>query len=679
MILEPDDDSPDPIVLDYPDLFCDIADALHASGYSEQALHFYEPLHDNCSKYMTLKNYIGMYTSYKSTERTEQMKALLPALEMWDPDSLEDLAVLAKFFEDNDMKEEAWSRGELVYKNGGGRLLQKIGFRGYHALQEHFFNLRKKARGKHGVRKARVRKYMKALRAATQGGADSADEEEGERPSLGPRTKRPRNGLFRSKRLLQDSRPSAFLPDEIPGTNVPNDAINEVFFRQRLNTIASESQDELKAARAQHREIVASFQRLDELSELAEKGVEESILEWISVARELIEEFSTFDLFYCDKKHGFTSYFRRATSGDFWKESVLMVLAVVANGVEDGKAEPELKQRPEKIPEDFWGVHFDKWFDTFIQYALFLARRGDDERCFSTIEVAIQSNIFYKSERYLHHLQLCRLACAIGLDDSMQGSSAIRFFMRTYSFGSDLFRLYAGFNRMCSVANGYATGPSLKVLMRYVKTMDYALLTPEQRETYNFRGTDDPNWMAKAVNTESVRNVKDHDPAVFALYAHVLMCGGSYVAALNYYFRAFTITPDDPLLSLCIGVAYIQHAMKRLSENRQFQLQQGLSFIYRYYELRTKDNIAVHCSEAEFNMGRVWHSLGLLSQAIPAYERCIELSERVQEEGKGDSQAENEGIEDFATEAAFAIQSIYALSGNLEGARRVTEQVLIIE
>jgi general transcription factor 3C polypeptide 3 (transcription factor C subunit 4) len=35
--------------------------------------------------------------------------------------------------------------------------------------------------------------------------------------------------------------------------------------------------------------------------------------------------------------------------------------------------------------------------------------------------------------------------------------------------------------------------------------------------------------------------------------------------------------------------------------------------------------------------------------------------------------------EDFATEAAFAIQSIYAISGNLQGARRVTEEVLVIE
>src|SRR5207248_275817 len=114
---------------------------------------------------------------------------------------------------------------------------------------------------------------------------------------------------------------------------------------------------------------------------------------------------------------------------------------------------------------------------------------------------------------------------------------------------------------------------------------------------------------------------------------------------------------------------YLQHAMKRLSENRQFQIQQGLSFINRYYELRTKDSVALHCSEAEFNVGRVWHSLGLSSQALKAYERCIALSEGVKEEasiGCGDACW---GVEDFATEAAYAMQTIYILSGDFDDAK----------
>jgi general transcription factor 3C polypeptide 3 (transcription factor C subunit 4) len=152
------------------------------------------------------------------------------------------------------------------------------------------------------------------------------------------------------------------------------------------------------------------------------------------------------------------------------------------------------------------------------------------------------------------------------------------------------------------------------------------------------------------------------------------------MAALNYYFRAFALTPEDPVLNLSIGVAYIQHAMKRLSENRQYQIQQGLSFVYRYYDLRTRDGAtAIHCQEAEFNVGRIWHGLGLVTLALPAYEKCIALSERVRREAEDQCQDGDWGHEDFSTDAAFSMQSIYAISGNFEGALEVTMKLLVIE
>jgi general transcription factor 3C polypeptide 3 (transcription factor C subunit 4) len=258
---------------------------------------------------------------------------------------------------------------------------------------------------------------------------------------------------------------------------------------------------------------------------------------------------------------------------------------------------------------------------------------------------------------------------------------AARWFLKEYPFGTDLFRLYSAVNRLCSFPEGFATGPAYKVLMRYIKTMDYALLNPQQRIAYNFRlSKDSKGGFKNHVNVEAVDRVKDHDPALFALYAHVLMCGGSYMAALNYYFRAFALTPEDPTLNLSIGVAYIQHAMKRLSENRQYQIQQGLSFVYRYYDLRTKEGAsAIHFQEAEFNVARVWHGLGLVTLALPAYEKCIALSEQVRQEAEERCSDGNWGYEDYRTDAAFAMQSIYAISGNFEGALYVTLKQLVIE
>jgi general transcription factor 3C polypeptide 3 (transcription factor C subunit 4) len=357
-----------------------------------------------------------------------------------------------------------------------------------------------------------------------------------------------------------------------------------------------------------------------------------------------------------------------------------MVLAVVANNVEDGETDPELRERPDSAPVDFWGIHFDKWCDAFGRYAILLASKGDEEQCFATLDIATQANVFHRSRTYHQQLQLCRLTCALIADNSRQASVATRWLLKEYPFGTDLFRLYGAVNRLCSFPEGFATGPAYKVLMRYIKTIDYALLTPAQRIAYNFRDTkDSKGGFRNNINVEDVDRVKDHDPALFALYGHVLMCGGSYMAALNYYFRAFTITPEDPVLNLSIGVAYIQHAMKRLSENRQYQIQQGLSFVYRYYDLRTKSPHAIHQQEAEFNVGRMWHGLGLVALALPAYERCVALGDKVKQEAGDQCQDGNWGHEDFSTDAAFAMQSIYAISGNLEGALDVTERLLVIE
>jgi general transcription factor 3C polypeptide 3 (transcription factor C subunit 4) len=696
-MLEPDDHSPEALVWDYEDLFRVIADALHATGHDREALRFYEPLYNKRSPELHLMSYVGIFTCYKNLGDDEKANRIIPILKEWNAETIDDLVVLAVFFENQGMLAEAVQRAQIVFKNKYGHRLRKRGFKAYDEFKDLHDLQRKQARGKYSVRKSEVKKHRKLVQKAT--GRVVEEDDDGtakELPSLGPLAVRPPEGLFRTRRQMQKPpKAQTFLPFQsetevelaaapqpvtLEGTSVPIQAVAHKFFRQWLESLAKDNTEALKAARAQHREIMSSFQRLDVIADAAEEGDEDAINEVLSITRELIEEFSTFDLFYSDRKEELQSYFRRIGKQDLWKESALMMLAVVANAVEDGMPAPELTEKPETPPRDFWGIDFDKWIDAFGRYAILLARDGDDERCFSTLDIAIQSNIVWRSKAYYHQLQLCRLVCALAVDESNQASSAVRWLLKENPFGTDLFRLFSCVNRLCSFPEGFSTGPSHKILMRYIKTMDFALLTDEERVWYNFRDTKDKaGGFQNSVNVEDVKFVVDHDPALFALYAHVLMCGGSYMAALNYYFRAFAITPDDAVLNLCIGVAYIQHAVKRLSENRQYQIQQGLAFVNRYYELRAEKNVAIHVQEAEFNVARIWHGLGLVSHALSAYERCIGLSERVQQEAKDQCTDGNWGHEDFKFEAAFAVQSIYAISGNFEGARRVTERVLVLE
>ena len=695
-LLFPEDDaSEESLLWEDSKLFGIVAKTLYETGHFQEALRFYEPLHRHNLLNQDLETYIGLHNCYKNAGETEKADAVLDMLKSWELSAKDfrDWATMAKFFEDEGMMHEAMQRAEVVFENRASMLLRNNGFQHYDELRTHFFKQRKRARG-NGLKKERAKRYIRQLKAAIRNDLELQSDEDinadndhttdvatGLAP-LSSLTERPKKGLFRSKKPLLAKKLQTFMPIEEPemleGTNVPLDAIDHNVFRQKLQELAEDNADDLKAAMLKHREICASFARLEELGDGTDTGDQAASVEYLSVARELIEEFSTFDIFYYDRRHGFRGYFRRLGSGDIWKDSALMVLAVQANRKEDGEDDIELKERPDTIPEDFYGVHFDKWVEVFCRYALLLAREGAEDRCFNVLDVAMRSNVFYKTHKYACDIELSRLACALAVDDSQQASTAVRFLLKIYPFGTEIFRLYSAANRLCSINTEYSTGAAYKVVLRWIKTIDYALLSPENRLWYNFKGADRTQWMSQTLNSGLIDQVQGHDPALFALFGHILMCTGSYTIALNYFFRAFAITPDDPVLNLSIGVAYFQHALKRLSENRQYQIQQGIAFVTRYYQLRTKGKIAIHEQEAEYNVGRVYHGLGLVSQAIPYYRRCIALSDQVKRQA--DAQfAESGGVEDFAVEAAYALQTIYVLSEDFEGAFEVTLSNLVIE
>jgi len=76
--------------------------------------------------------------------------------------------------------------------------------------------------------------------------------------------------------------------------------------------------------------------------------------------------------------------------------------------------------------------------------------------------------------------------------------------------------------------------------------------------------------------------------------------------------RSYAVVKDDPLVLLHIGLTYLHIAMQRLSNNRQLQVLRGMSFVYKYYEKRRKGG-SLESVEAEYNIGRAFHQLGMNS------------------------------------------------------------------
>lgn len=141
---------------------------------------------------------------------------------------------------------------------------------------------------------------------------------------------------------------------------------------------------------------------------------------------------------------------------------------------------------------------------------------------------------------------------------------------------------------------------------------------------------------------------------------------------IDYFFRAYALDPRNPMINLSLALAYLHHALKRQSENRHYLIMQGFSFLFSYHDIRHGSQTDSERQEANYNVARAFQMLGLTHLAIPYYEKCLMLSELVPETSLTRSE------ENFALEAAAALQGIWATSGDSVMARAVTERWLVV-
>jgi general transcription factor 3C polypeptide 3 (transcription factor C subunit 4) len=121
------------------------------------------------------------------------------------------------------------------------------------------------------------------------------------------------------------------------------------------------------------------------------------------------------------------------------------------------------------------------------------------------------------------------------------------------------------------------------------------------------------------------------------------------------------------MINLSIGLGYIHYGLKRQSENRQFQIMQGMSFLFRYYESRRESEHFEERQEAHYNIARAYHLLGLTHLSMPYYLKVLEGARHT-----------SSTIEALALDAAYNLQTIYAMAGNLGMANQVTEAWLVV-
>jgi len=147
-------------------------------------------------------------------------------------------------------------------------------------------------------------------------------------------------------------------------------------------------------------------------------------------------------------------------------------------------------------------------------------------------------------------------------------------------------------------------------------------------------------------------------PIIFLL-GHHSIAAGSNKAAANEYLRAYKIRNDLPIISLCLGIAFLNQVMSRKTADRHKCALQAFAFLFRYKQLRN------HNQESVYNLARAFHHLNLTHFAVGLYEQVLNWPT-------------DDNENHLKREAAFNLSLIYRASGNNSLARKLLQDYVTI-
>lgn len=374
-----------------------------------------------------------------------------------------------------------------------------------------------------------------------------------------------------------------------------------------------------------------------------------SVYEWMTIASELVDSFSSVRQFYpSDKRRAFkgmTLSKKRKDRMDV-DHRIEMLTARLEEDVID--------EDSENLTE-FREIQFSVWFDMFMEYALALARYEDTPAdCYTVLNYAKEANVFRMNSDRVECMDLVHVACSIIANDYRIANEETKTLMRTLKFYNDTIRMFSAVLPSGADAQSvFNSTNNQKFILRYIKAVDSIIL-----------GKEITGQMRVENRAEYSDVLHKENPLLLTLYGHAMILGRSYVSALTYLMRALKQSPQDPMVLFTIAIAHVHRAIQRQTNNRHLQIVEGLSFLTQYMDIR--ENSGDHESqEGHFNMGRMAHMLGLTGLAVENYNKVLEF----------------EGLDpryDLVREAAYNLQLIYVISGNGKLARWVVDNYLSV-
>lgn len=380
---------------------------------------------------------------------------------------------------------------------------------------------------------------------------------------------------------------------------------------------------------------------------------------WMAAAKILVDDFRSFKAFYPWDRYLAQMGLKKDDTATSANPHLLKMVQRLRGEV-DAQQSAVNSRKLAETTVSYRNVEFAAWLDLFLEYALSLARADRIKEAYDVCDAALAANVFFENPEDKFLANIAKAACAVRGRDEETCVEVARSFMASFQFCSDAFRMYAALGRLAhSSGTWFAHSKVQKFTLRQIKMMDAKLL-PAEKKTRLLDQFDSKIYPST-----------EQDVQLLMLYGHILFISNSFTFALNYFVRAAALDPENLMVNISIGQAYLHYGLKRQTENRQQSITQGLLFLHRYYDMKLAQALTSgQRQEAHYNLARTYHEIGLAHLAAEFYKRVFREVESESDDGTGH--------EDLAREAAFNLQQFCLIGGDMEAVRDLGERWLVL-
>lgn len=433
---------------------------------------------------------------------------------------------------------------------------------------------------------------------------------------------------------------------------------NKQFLKSK--SIKHSEEEKIEMEKNAMRKVLEKYHRMERLQPAILKQEQVAITAWTKLASQLIEMFTAVRSFFPRDKNrefkGIVLYRKKREMGIDEK------MARVLN-LHEGITPTEATQQARLIltsKTDYRGLDYQTWFNIFVQYALLIAKFEKNlEYAIDTINLASDVSVFVQDKNKEMILKMVRLMFGILQGDvNATVMTYVRFFLSLNQFSPFIYKFF-----MCCFALGIESWETFsnynhqKFFLRQLKAYD-SIISNQKHIT---------GMATITADIKPVSLTKREHAELLYVYANLLGGSRSYVSSIVYLNRAYKQYNQDPMICLVLGLAHVHRSMQRLSSNRHMQLLQGISYILQYKEHRSNDLTKYELQEIEYNLGRLFHMLGLTTLAVNCYEKALEYHDLIEDK-----------VYDLLVDAAYNLTLIYNINLNSKLARELTEKYLVV-